>query len=43
MSGRVERAVVLGAVGVGLAAFQQFGPLLWPYGLGPSWSVATAA
>jgi len=43
MSGRLERAAVLAAVGVGLAVFQQFGPLLWPYGLGPSWSVATAA
>jgi signal transduction histidine kinase len=42
MSGRLERAIILGAVGFGLAAFQQFGPLLWPYGLGPSWSVATA-
>ena len=43
MSGRAERAAVLGAAGICLAAFQQFGPLLWPYGLGPSWSVATAA
>lgn len=42
MSGRVERAILLAAVGVGLAAFQQFGPLLWPYGLGPSWSVGLA-
>jgi signal transduction histidine kinase len=43
VSDRLERAAVLAAVGVGLAAFQQFGPLLWPYDLGPSWSVATAA
>jgi signal transduction histidine kinase len=43
MGRHVERASALAAVGVGLAAFQQFGPLLWPYGLGPSWSVATAA
>jgi signal transduction histidine kinase len=43
MGRHVERAAALAAVGVGLAAFQQFGPLLWPYGLGPSWSVATAA
>jgi signal transduction histidine kinase len=43
MSGRVERAAALGAVGVCLALFQQFGPLLWPYALGASWSVATAA
>jgi signal transduction histidine kinase len=42
MSGRVERAALLAAVGIGLAVVQQFGPLLWPYGLGPSWSVATA-
>jgi signal transduction histidine kinase len=42
MSGRLERAAVLAAVGVALAALQQFGPLLWPYGLGPAWSVATA-
>jgi signal transduction histidine kinase len=42
VSGRLERAAALAAVGVALAAFQQFGPLLWPYGLGPSWSVATA-
>jgi signal transduction histidine kinase len=43
MSGRVERAVLLTALGIGLAAIQQFGPLLWPYGLGPGWSLATAA
>ena len=42
MSGRLERATILGAVGLGLAAFQQFGPLLWPYDLGPSWSISTA-
>jgi signal transduction histidine kinase len=42
MDRRVERAAALAVVGIGLAAFQQFGPLLWPYGLGPSWSVATA-
>jgi signal transduction histidine kinase len=43
VSGRIERAVVLAAAGVGLAAIQQFAPLLWPYGLGSSWSIATAA
>jgi signal transduction histidine kinase len=43
MSGRFERAAVLAVIGIGLAAFQQFGPLLWPYALGPSWSLATAA
>ncbi|HYU48935.1 MAG TPA: histidine kinase [Candidatus Limnocylindria bacterium] len=26
-----ERLAILGLVGVGLAAFQQFGPFLWPY------------
>ena len=43
MNARLERAVALGAVGVGLAAIQQFAPLVWPYDLGPSWSIATAA
>jgi signal transduction histidine kinase len=43
MTRRYERAAVLGVVGVGLAAFGQFGPLLWPYGLGPAWSPATQA
>ena len=43
MSGRIERAVLLAALGIGLAAIQQFGPLLWPYALGPSWSTAIAA
>ena len=42
MSERVERATLLTAVGIALAALQQFGPLLWPYGLGPGWSLATA-
>jgi signal transduction histidine kinase len=39
----VERAALLGAIGIGLAALQQFGPLLWPYGLGAGWSTSTAA
>jgi signal transduction histidine kinase len=43
MSGRVERAILLAGLGIALAAIQQFGPLLWPYGLGPSWSLATTA
>jgi len=40
MSSRAERLAVLAAVGVALAAVQHFAPLLWPYGLGPSWSIA---
>jgi signal transduction histidine kinase len=43
MSERVERAALLAVLGVALAAIQQFGPLLWPYALGPSWSLATSA
>jgi signal transduction histidine kinase len=43
MSSRAERLAVLAAFGVGLAAFQHFAPLLWPYGLGPSWSLANQA
>jgi signal transduction histidine kinase len=35
---RVERTASLGAVGVLLAAVQYFGPLLYPYDLGPEWS-----
>jgi signal transduction histidine kinase len=41
LSSRAERAAVLGVVGVGLAAFRDFGPFTWPYGLGPGWSVAS--
>jgi signal transduction histidine kinase len=40
---RLARSAALAGVGVALAAFQQAGPLLWPYALGTSWSVATAA
>ena len=38
---RVEQAAALGAAGVALAAFRNFAPLLWPYGVGPSLSVPT--
>jgi signal transduction histidine kinase len=38
-----ERAVALAVVGVSLAALQHFGPLLYPYGLGPTWSLPTQA
>ena len=39
--GRTERAALLGLAGLALAAVQQFGPLLWPYGLGAWWSPVT--
>jgi signal transduction histidine kinase len=39
----MERAALLGLAGLALAALQQFGPLLWPYGLGAWWSPATQA
>jgi signal transduction histidine kinase len=38
-----ERTAVLGGIGVGLAALQSFGPFLWPYQLGPTWSTANQA
>ena len=38
MNERAERTAALGALGVLLAAFQYFGPFLYPYGLGPGWS-----
>ena len=38
MTSRTERLVVLGVIGVALAAVQHLGPLAWPFGLGPSWS-----
>ena len=40
-SSRLEQAVALGALGVGLAAFRNFAPLGWPYGASPSYSLAT--
>jgi signal transduction histidine kinase len=40
---RIERLVLLGAAGVALAAIQRFAPLLWPYGLGSSWSTLNQA
>ena len=43
MTSRTERLVVLGAVGVALAAVQHLGPLAWPFGLGPSWSIVNQA
>jgi signal transduction histidine kinase len=38
---RAEQVAALGALGAGLAAFRNFAPLLWPYGLGPQWSLIT--
>jgi signal transduction histidine kinase len=38
MSSRAERVAALGALGIGLAALRDFGPVLYPYGLGPGWS-----
>jgi signal transduction histidine kinase len=38
-----ERLLSLAVVGVALAALQDFGPLLWPYALGSTLSVATQA
>jgi len=40
---RTEQLIALAAVGIGLAAFRDFAPLLWPYGLAPSSSPATQA
>ena len=39
LSRRAEQTAALGALGLGLAAFRNFAPFLWPYGLGPEWSV----
>jgi len=41
MTSLAERTVLLGAVGVALASFKNFGPFLWPYRLGPTWSPVT--
>jgi signal transduction histidine kinase len=38
-----ERTLVLGGVGIGLAVLKNFGPLLWPYQLGPTWSPVSQA
>ena len=43
MTRATERLALLGAVGVVLAAVQQFGPFLWPYEPPQSLSVATQA
>ena len=41
MSSRTERVIALAALGALLAAVRNFGPLLWPYGLGENWSLPT--
>lgn len=41
MASRFERAAALALLGIALAAARNFGPFLYPYGLGPSWSVGT--
>jgi signal transduction histidine kinase len=38
MSKQAERMLLLGGAGVGLAALESFGPFLWPFVLGPTWS-----
>ncbi|TMD28144.1 MAG: histidine kinase [Chloroflexi bacterium] len=43
MSRATERLLVLGSVGVALAAVQQFGPFLWPYQPPQSLSMVTQA
>ncbi|HEU4919008.1 MAG TPA: histidine kinase [Candidatus Limnocylindrales bacterium] len=43
MTRNTERLVVLGVVGVVLVAVQHLGPLAWPFGLGPSWSIVNQA
>jgi len=37
-SRQAERLVILGVAGIVLAGIQRFGPALWPFGLGSSWS-----
>ena len=43
MSRRAERLLVLALVAMALAALPHFGPLLYSYGLGPTWSLANQA
>jgi signal transduction histidine kinase len=43
VSSQTERLALLGLAGIGLAIAQQFAPLLWPFGLGPSWSIVNQA
>ncbi len=41
MNRRAEQAAALGVFGAALAAFRNFGPIVWPYGVGPDWSLVT--
>jgi signal transduction histidine kinase len=43
VSSRAERAATLSVVGVALAALQDFGPFIYPFGLGPTWSPVSQA
>jgi signal transduction histidine kinase len=43
MTRLTERTLLLAGIGIGLAALENFGPLLWPYQLGPSWSPISQA
>jgi signal transduction histidine kinase len=43
MTRLTERTALLGGVGVLLATLENFGPLLWPYQLGPTWSPVSQA
>jgi signal transduction histidine kinase len=43
LSSRTERVIALAALGALLALVRNFGPLIWPYGVGPSWSLPTQA
>jgi signal transduction histidine kinase len=43
MTRRAERLAALAALGIGLAVVRDFGPFLYPYGLGSGWSLLTQA
>ena len=43
MTRLTERTLLLAGVGLGLAVLENFGPLLWPYQLGPTWSPVSQA
>lgn len=43
MTSRAERTAALAIVGVTLAALRDFGPFLYPFGLGPAWSPVSQA
>jgi signal transduction histidine kinase len=43
VTSRAERTAALAIVGVTLAALRDFGPFLYPFGLGPAWSPVSQA